>query len=309
MSRLAQRYWASLTDANVESLDQLIERGRRRDGPLWRRYLASLLDIQAAGPAPAEVEGRVEPAAVERDPPTSTVYYTLDTTIETGSAVSVARKRGRAAASWAFAAVLCVIGTVIGLSVRHTAQESVTTPIYIGTTPRQSPPTQAREEDGGFAWIPPKGWRRDLKTGTEVHYSSPDGAQEIVAKSSLARGDLMKTWKTSERNAYQGQGYKKIRLEEAVFEGWPAVLWEYTFTLKGVLWHAVLMGFDANGRAYQINTWYQPSIETQALKTYEAVRSSFTLISSPPTSSSSSLTDPPSAPPTSPAITSTPPGN
>lgn len=306
MSRLAQRYWASLTDANVESLDQLIERGRRRDGPLWRRYLASLLDIQAAGPAPAEVEGLEEQAAVEREPPTSTVYYTLDTTIETGSAVSVARKRGRAASRWAFAAVLCVVGTVIGLSVHHAAQESVTTPIYIGTTPRQSPPAQAREEAGEFAWVPPKGWQRVVQSGSEVHYTSPGDTQEIVAKVSNAHGDLMKTWKASEKNARQGQNYRKIRLEEAVFEGWPAVLWEYTFTIKGVSWHAVLMGFDANGRTYQINTWYQPDIETQALKTYEAVRASFTLIASPPTSSSSAITD---SPPTSPAITSTRPGN
>ncbi|MFJ5303939.1 hypothetical protein [Streptomyces sp. NPDC088350] len=292
MSRLAQRYWASLTDANVESLDELIERGRRRDGPLWRRYLASLLDIPAPGPAPGEVEGRAERAAVEeeREPPTSTVHYTLDTTIETGSVPAVARKRGWGVGSWALAAVLCVVGTVIGLSVHHTAQESVTTPIYIGTTPRQSPPASARVETDDYAWVPPKGWRRDMKTGAEVHYTSPSGDQEIVAKASLARGDLVATWKASEKNAHQGQGYRKIRLEEAVFEGWPAVLWEYTFTLKGVPWHAVLLGFQANGRTYQINTWYRPDIETQALKTYETVRASFTVIAPPQT------TSPPSSP-------------
>jgi hypothetical protein len=55
-------------------------------------------------------------------------------------------------------------------------------------------------------------------------------------------------------------------------------VWEYTFTLKGVQWHARLLGFDQEGRSYQINTWYQPPIEAQALKTYGKVKDSFTVL-------------------------------
>jgi hypothetical protein len=117
-----------------------------------------------------------------------------------------------------------------------------------------------------------------VKTGAEVHYTSPDGTQELAAKSALARGDLMESWETSEQNARQGQAYRKIRLEETTFRGHPAVVWEYTFTLKGVPWHARLLGFNAHGKSYQINTWYQPEIEAQALETYAEVRDSFTLV-------------------------------
>ncbi|MEU0971441.1 hypothetical protein ABZ357_40845 [Streptomyces sp. NPDC005917] len=56
------------------------------------------------------------------------------------------------------------------------------------------------------------------------------------------------------------------------------MVWEYTFTLKGVRRHARLLGFDADGKSYQINTWYQPAIETQAVRTYEQVKESFTLL-------------------------------
>lgn len=147
-----------------------------------------------------------------------------------------------------------------------------------GTSRPRSLPPGAHEEAGGFAWATPTGWRRDVKTGAEVHYTSPDGKQELAAKSSLARGDLMETWRTSEQNAHQGQDYAKIRLEETTFRDHPAVVWEYTFTLDGIPWHAQLLGFNAGDKSYQINTWYQPDTETQALKTYEKVKASFTVL-------------------------------
>lgn len=151
-------------------------------------------------------------------------------------------------------------------------------PTVEGTSRPQSLPPGAHREAGGFAWATPKGWRRDVKTGAEVHYTSPDGKQELVAKSSLARGDLMETWETSEQNAHQGEDYQKIRLEETKFREYPAVVWEYTFTLQGTKWHARLLGFNADGKSYQINTWYQPDIENQAVKTYDKVTDSFTIL-------------------------------
>ncbi|WP_460073347.1 protein kinase domain-containing protein [Streptomyces sp. YKOK-I1] len=147
-----------------------------------------------------------------------------------------------------------------------------------GTSRPPSLPPGAHQEAGGYAWATPKGWRRDVKTGAEVHYTSPDGTQELAAKSALARGDLMDTWRTSEQNARQGRDYRKIRLEETTYKGRPAVVWEYTFTLQGARWHARLLGFDQAGKSYQINTWYRPAVEADALKTYDEVKESFTVL-------------------------------
>ncbi|MFG2953144.1 protein kinase [Streptomyces sp. NPDC048291] len=158
------------------------------------------------------------------------------------------------------------------------AKPASSAPTVEGTTRPRSLPPGTHEEAGGFAWAPPAGWRRDVKTGAEVHYTSPDGGQELVAKSSLARGNLMETWSASEQSAHQGQDYTKIRLAETTFRGHPAVVWEYTFTLGGTPWHARLLGFDAGGKSYQINTWYQPAVEAQAVRTYEKVKDSFTLL-------------------------------
>ncbi|WP_217549445.1 serine/threonine-protein kinase [Streptomyces sp. GbtcB6] len=163
-------------------------------------------------------------------------------------------------------------------STPSTSTPTSSAPTVEGTARPRSLPPGAHEEAGGFAWAPPTGWRRDVKTGAEVHYTSPDGSQELVAKSSLARGNLMDTWTASERSAHQGQDYTKIRLAETTFRGYPAVVWEYTFTLRGTPWHARLLGFDADGKSYQINTWYQPAVEAQAVRTYEQVKESFTLL-------------------------------
>ncbi|MEU0214881.1 protein kinase [Streptomyces sp. NPDC006265] len=156
--------------------------------------------------------------------------------------------------------------------------DTTPSPTVEGTTRPQTLPPGTHREAGGFAWATPDGWRRDVKTGAEVHYTSPDGSQELVGKSSLARGDLLETWQASERNAHQGQDYRKVRLEETRFQGHPAVVWEYTFTLKGVHWHARLLGFNVTGKSYQVNTWYREEIEQEALAAYEKVKDSFTVL-------------------------------
>ncbi|MEU1408105.1 protein kinase [Streptomyces sp. NPDC005728] len=165
-----------------------------------------------------------------------------------------------------------------GSSPTPASSHATVSPTVDGTTRPHSPPPGARTEAGGFAWKPPQGWRRDVKTGAEVHYTSPDGRQELVGKSSLARGDLLDTWRRSEQDARRGRDYVKIQLAQTTFQGHPAVVWEYTFTLAGTPWHARLLGFDADGTSYQINTWYQPDIEPQALKTYSTVKETFTVL-------------------------------
>jgi eukaryotic-like serine/threonine-protein kinase len=150
-------------------------------------------------------------------------------------------------------------------------------PTVEGTSRPPSLPPGTHEEAGGYAWATPKGWQRNVKTGAEVHYTSPDTAQELVAKSSVARGDLLRTWQKSEQGARQGKDYQKIRFEQTTFRGNPAVVWEYTVTVNDVSWHARLLGFNQKGRSYQVNIWYHPDEETAAVKTYDKVKDSFTV--------------------------------
>ncbi|MFI7384752.1 serine/threonine-protein kinase [Streptomyces sp. NPDC049813] len=140
------------------------------------------------------------------------------------------------------------------------------------------PPGSRRE--AGWAWVPPKGWDRVVKTASEVHYTSPDGRQELVAQSALAKDDLLATWQKAELDAHQGQDYRKIRLDRTTFRGRPAVVWEYLFTLEGARWHAELLGFDQGSRSYQLGTWYRPETADRARATYEQVKETFTVLPS-----------------------------
>ncbi|MFJ3287491.1 protein kinase [Streptomyces sp. NPDC086669] len=170
-------------------------------------------------------------------------------------------------------------GAKAGSGASASASASVSSsPTVEGTSRPQSLPPGAHREAGGFAWATPKGWKRDVKTGAEVHYTAPDGTQELAAKSSLARGDLMDSWEQSEQDARRGADYRKIRLERTTFRDHPAVVWEYSFTLQGEPWHARLLGFTVDGKSYQINTWYRPEAEERALETYGQVRDSFTVL-------------------------------
>jgi hypothetical protein len=124
--------------------------------------------------------------------------------------------------------------------------------------------------------VPPEGFDRVAQSGAEVHYSSPDRKQEVLANASTARGDLMEQWERTEESTSKGLDYRRIRLEETTFRGMPAVVWEYTVTAKGLPWHARLLGFDTGGRSYEITTWYHPDIEDRALPVYDRLKSTFT---------------------------------
>ncbi|WP_374215163.1 serine/threonine-protein kinase [Streptomyces longispororuber] len=148
------------------------------------------------------------------------------------------------------------------------------------TTGPSLPPGSRREID--YAWVPPSGWKRAVKTAAEVHYTSPDGTQELAAQSALAKDDLLATWQKSERSAHQGQAYEKIRLGRTTFRGHPAVVWEYLFTLDGRRWHAEQLAFEQGAQSYQISTWYQLGAEGRAKQTYERVKRTFTVLTPGP---------------------------
>ncbi|MFF7879623.1 protein kinase [Streptomyces sp. NPDC020794] len=229
-----------------------------------------------------------------------------------GPAVPSVPRRGRRRMGLAAAGGVVIVGTVVGLVMTQTggsshdttgastststststspsasstspnsAQTSSTDPsspppTVDGTSRPPSLPAGARKEAGLYSWVPPQGWQRVAESGSEVHYTSPDRAQEIVANATPARGDLLAQWQQAEVGTSKGLNYRRIRLERTTFRGAPAVVWEYTVTAKGRLWHVRLLGFRSGGTSYEISTWYHPDIEATALPVYDEVKKSFT---------------------------------
>ncbi|MFD8035278.1 protein kinase [Streptomyces sp. NPDC059717] len=150
------------------------------------------------------------------------------------------------------------------------------TPTVAGTSRPASPPPGARTEAGLYAWVPPPGWQRVAESGAEVHYSSPDRSQEIVANATPARGDLLGQWEQAEQERRKGLGYRRIRLDRGTFRGGPAVVWEYTVMAKGRPWRVRLLGFREHGTSYEVSTWYHPDVEDRATRIYDEVKEGFT---------------------------------
>ncbi|MGW2515974.1 hypothetical protein ACWC09_02875 [Streptomyces sp. NPDC001617] len=152
-------------------------------------------------------------------------------------------------------------------------------PTVEGTSRPPSPPPGTVNESGLFSWVPPKGWKRTVLSGSSVQYTSPDGNQEIVGRASLAtKGTtLLENWQQEEaKHTSKGAGYQRIRLRETTFKGRPAVVWEYLVDVQGAPWHTRLLGFREGKMSYEISTWYRPDAESTALPVYDKVKDTFT---------------------------------
>ncbi|MFI5804556.1 protein kinase [Streptomyces sp. NPDC051561] len=194
-----------------------------------------------------------------------------------------ARARTRVLAVVAGGVGIAVVATIVvvltqGADPGRKGSANTTLPPTVAGTAR--PPTTAvlpgSRNETGFAWVPPSGWTRSAKSPSNVHYHSPNGTQEIAASYSLARGgDLLKQWEQFEADSHDVLGYAKIRLERTTFQGRPAIIWEYYFTQSDRPWQARQIGFNAGGKSYQLNVWFEKTARDEAFGNYERVTDSF----------------------------------
>ncbi|UGY91417.1 serine/threonine-protein kinase [Streptomyces gobiensis] len=141
----------------------------------------------------------------------------------------------------------------------------------------EASPEGARDEEG-FRWSPPADWTRTpAGPAAEVHYLSPDGTIDLSAVAEPRSGDaLLDQWTSHEADLRSGvAGYRKIRLETTRFQERDAVIWEYTFTDKGVPYRGRQLGFYAGETSYQINIWYPSASETSGLRVHDRIKKSF----------------------------------
>jgi hypothetical protein len=128
----------------------------------------------------------------------------------------------------------------------------------------------------GFTISHPPGWQivtsgtrtdfRDPATGTylRVDHVQPPGPSAVAA------------WQDEERSfAANHTGYRRIQLQAATFQGFPAANWEFNYTEGSSLLHAFDLGFITRRYGFALYFQSQDS-EWQSLQpTFEAFKASF----------------------------------
>ncbi|WP_367123558.1 serine/threonine-protein kinase [Streptomyces phytohabitans] len=208
---------------------------------------------EAAVPAPVSA---THPAATGPTGPTATA--------PTGQGASA--RRGRRAGLWAAAVVvvaaLAAGGAYVGL--RHdggddTGGGSGGGPTGSPTAPTASPSPVpdgyrlAREKEFGVAFPVPEDWtRKELEGDAEgVAYIDPAGMVSLrVAALDFASKDPLQRWRTDEKESVEAgklPGYHRLRMQDTLYRGMPAAIWEFTWEGRARQFHAQDLGFGKPG--------------------------------------------------------------
>lgn len=147
------------------------------------------------------------------------------------------------------------------------------------TSAGPTPPKGARVEPAGFAWTPPKGWKR-TEHGDAITYTAPDGSQQITASVAMAATSygLLDGWEEQDRSMAGKRDYHLIRLEQTDFQNRSAAVWEYTYTSDGTSRHTVELAFTEGMNTYRIATRYRPGTAPHGRAVYDKVLDGFTVL-------------------------------
>ncbi|MGW1505279.1 hypothetical protein ACWCQW_43605 [Streptomyces mirabilis] len=171
MSKLARRYWASLTDTNIESVELLIEYGRQRNATLWRRYVASLLDMPVTCGAATETKQTEGPTPA----PTSTIFYDMETVVDIGTTPP---NRG----SWWRGAGLAFV-TLLALTIAFGVSRVLPPAPRVATPATSVDAYHTVKDPAGYVISIPRGWAREEVQGKlqpVVTYTAPGGRGRLM---------------------------------------------------------------------------------------------------------------------------------
>ncbi|MFE6690773.1 serine/threonine-protein kinase [Streptomyces sp. NPDC057743] len=182
-----------------------------------------------------------------------------------GGSPAPRKRRGRVVV-WSVVGVLVVgggAGTAWYVSHRKSdgsstnqAGDSVPSPPARPTPSAEPPPPlpqgyrQATEKDMGVTFPVPSGWKREVKEpGRQIVYSSnADLAQLTISSLDFASADQVQHFKSVESDMKrQYPNYKRLRLQDTIYQGDPAAIWEFTFQGRAREYRGIDLGFGREG--------------------------------------------------------------
>lgn len=141
-------------------------------------------------------------------------------------------------------------------STKPSASQSAPSP---SASPSRRPPVAEgyhRVKDPlGFSVDIPDGWTRRAEPNGQVNYVGPSGLTGLkFGVLDFAGESPLRHWRDIEPEVEEkSPGYRKLRMNATSYQGQDAALWEYTWQGRTRQYHAVDLGFGAEGeRQYAI---------------------------------------------------------
>ncbi|MER6050951.1 serine/threonine-protein kinase [Streptomyces sp. NPDC001793] len=124
---------------------------------------------------------------------------------------------------------------------------------HVGVSP--PPPTpkgyrRVTEKSIAASFPVPSGWRREVKDGGRqiVYTSDAELAQLTVSGLDFSSADQVEHFKSVESDLkVQYPGYKRLRLQDTIYQGDPAAIWEFTFPGRAREYRGIDLGFGREG--------------------------------------------------------------
>ncbi|MCZ0970763.1 serine/threonine-protein kinase [Streptomyces albulus] len=119
--------------------------------------------------------------------------------------------------------------------------------------PPPSTPTgyrRVQEKDLGVSFPVPSGWKRQVLDGGRqiVYYSDPELARLTLNVLDFASADQVEHFKSVESDLkVQYPSYKRLRLQDTIFQGDPAAIWEFSFQGRAREYRGIDLGFGREG--------------------------------------------------------------
>jgi hypothetical protein len=239
--------------------------------------------------APAVSAGEVSPAAVA---PEAAVAAAM----ETGGAVEEEEARYRTTLSWppprkpriaAGLLSLLTIGIMVALLATNGQFGSAGDEVdgngrelpSINTDPEAVPKDWIlfRQPSSGFAISYPRGWEvRDDGRAVRIKDSASTAELHIDRRRPPGDADPQDEWLEQERLfSARAQGYRRLQLSAASYQGHPAALWEYTYSEGTTAIHAADLEFVTKKDRITLNFRGPVSEWQRLLPTFQGFLSSF----------------------------------
>lgn len=117
------------------------------------------------------------------------------------------------------------------------------------------PPTpkgyrRVTEKDLGVSFPVPSSWKRQVVDGGRqiVYYSDPELARLTLNVLDFSSADQVQHFKSVEADVKaQYPSYKRLRLQDTIFQGDPAAIWEFSFQGRAREYRGIDLGFGREG--------------------------------------------------------------